>query len=219
MPASTTPRREAEEAEQHRREAMMTPSVLDALADADLPPEITDHLHELVEALVVATRQAPEEVSWAVLRFDSEQLGRFLLDGLPRSSGAERWDELIGPFVTWRGAAARVEGVRSRQGVDQRRRHHRLLGCQTGDGSWFYPVWQFAAGDVLSGLPQVLEELLPVVDGWTAALWLRTPNRLLGDVEPASWLAESRPLEPVVTAARRQAREWRGEQDAASVPA
>lgn len=157
-----------------------------------------------------AYRREPAAVAWATTHLDAGDLASSLLAAMPRSSGAEHWDDLVGPFVSSQGAVARLDGVSTRQGVDQRRRSRRVLGCQTGDGTWVYPEWQFTSGGVLPGLESVLAALLAAVDGWTAALWLRTPNiRLAGSV-PASMLGDGRGLEAVERAARSQAEAWQG---------
>lgn len=130
-----------------------------------------------------------------------------MLAALPRSSGDGWWDELLGPFHTWKGAVARLDGVTTRPGLDRRRDRHRVLGCRAGNGSWVYPTFQFLGGTVLAELHRVLAVLVPPTDGWTAGLWLRTPNAALLGLQPAAWLAAGRDARRVVVAAQRQVEE------------
>lgn len=89
-----------------------------------------------LRAALEASRRETAAVTWAATRLDAGDLASALLAAMPRSSGAEHWDGLVGPFVISQGAVARLNGVSTRRGVDQRRRRHRVLGCQTGDGTW-----------------------------------------------------------------------------------
>jgi hypothetical protein len=176
-----------------------------------LGPQGTRQLRVLLAANVAAYLHNPDTVAWAAEHVAPYELSRALLAALPRSSGDERWDELIGPFYMWKGAVARLAGISTRAGLDRRRARHRVLGCQAGDGTWLYPVFQFADGDVLPGLSDLLGLLVPATDGWTAALWLRTPNVWLDRATPVERLVDDRDL--VVFAADRQAREWSGDED------
>jgi hypothetical protein len=91
------------------------------------------------------------------------------------------WGVLIGPFVSTKGVQARL-GV-SRQAVAARAARRRLLRVVTSDGVHLYPRWQFHGAGLVKGLSDVLA-MFPdeqVVDGWTLAAWLRTPELDLGE--------------------------------------
>lgn len=183
---------------------------------ADLPrldvPELD--AGELVRRLTLVNVEAllrePRAIAWALEHVADDRLMESLLVALPRSSGDEQWDQLLGPFTTWKGAVARLDDLDTRQGLDRRRDHHQVLGCQTGDRTWLYPLFQFARGDVLPGLPDVLAELVPVTDGWTTGLWLRTPNTRLDGYTPAAWLEECQRRATILAAARDQGAQWSG---------
>lgn len=93
---------------------------------------------------------------------------------------ASPWDELVGPFLRSVGVRARL-GI-SRQAVTAKSTRRQLLRTITVDGEYLYPVWQFAGNQLVDGLADVLS-LFPeaVVDGWTLAGWLRTPDADLGE--------------------------------------
>jgi hypothetical protein len=89
------------------------------------------------------------------------------------------WDELVGPFLASEGVQARL-GI-SRQAVAAKAARRRLLRVITSDGIHLYPLWQFADGGVVAGLPEVLARFPEeAIDGWTLAAWLRTPDPELG---------------------------------------
>lgn len=93
--------------------------------------------------------------------------------------GSSPWMELVGPATRSTGVQARL-GI-TRQAVAGRARRRRLLRVISADGHHLYPLWQFRGHSVLPGLPEVLA-LFPesLIDGWTLAAWLRTPDPELG---------------------------------------
>jgi hypothetical protein len=114
------------------------------------------------------------------------------------------WDELAGPFVLSDGVQARL-GI-TRQAVASKAARRRLLRVVTSDGVHLYPLWQFAGGGVVRGLPEVLS-LFPeeAVDGWTLVGWLRTPEPELEEEAPFDVLMRGE-VEKVQAVARQAAR-------------
>ncbi|MFN0030348.1 MAG: hypothetical protein ACKV2O_24605 [Acidimicrobiales bacterium] len=117
------------------------------------------------------------------------------------------WDELVGPFVRSEGVQARL--AITRQAVAAKAARRRLLRTITSDGQHLYPVWQFEGDGVVAGLAEVLS-LFPesLVDGWTLAGWLRSPDPDLGAV-PIDALRRGRAIE-VLAVARDAARALAG---------
>jgi hypothetical protein len=142
---------------------------------------------EFVEA---AAREFADELTKVVA--EHERAGRRprAVLGEPRSFAhravrasaplASPWDDLVGPFLRSEGVQSRLRI--SRQAVAAKAARRRLLRVVTAEGDHLYPVWQFTGNQVVEGLPQVLA-LFPegVVDGWTLAAWLRTPDPELGE--------------------------------------
>lgn len=183
--------------------------------DADLT-YIQDNIEDravrfAVRGVVLAYQLNREGFLLAAEDETPDVFARQLAQLLPRRSGRSEWDDLIGPFHNHKGALTRIDGVTTRQGLDRRREAHQVLGCQTQDGAWLYPTFQFAGGDVIDGLSAVLADLVPASDGWTAALWLRTPNTRLAGERPIDRLNKRDDVGSVIASARVQAAEWRGD--------
>lgn len=118
-----------------------------------------------------------------------------------RARGANMHRSLLdaqGPTLSAEEVGERL-GI-SRQAVDKRRLHHRLLAVELGARGYRYPAWQFHDGDVLPGLVEALDALGPR-DPWSALLFLSIPNESCGGEAPRSLLERGR-AEPVVRAAR-----------------
>ncbi len=163
-----------------------------------------------LRSAVHAFRENERGFELAAATRDPQSVGRDLAELVPRPSGETRWDELVGPFYRYRGAVAQLENVSSRQGLDRRRSAHRVLGCRTRDSTWLYPTFQFADGDILEGLDEILSVIVPATDGWTTALWLYTPNTGLANARPIDLLQRHEEVAAVQRAARSQAAEWSG---------
>lgn len=102
----------------------------------------------------------------------------------------------------------------SRQAVHKAVQEQRILGFQTLDNKWIYPVWQFEAPEIyeacVQGLPPVLDVLdSRGVNGFEAAAWFVAPNRALTGtlagcppLQAFSWEPEP-PVSALVAAAKR----------------
>jgi hypothetical protein len=100
---------------------------------------------------------------------------------------SNRLADLVGPFYDQESVAGllgcAVEDLAERAAAGN------LLGMTTSDGVPVYPVFQFASDGT------VRAELIPVlhaftgVNGWTVAVWLRTPHENLDNSSPDEWLA------------------------------
>lgn len=99
-----------------------------------------------------------------------------LLAAVPQFDGP--WGPAIGPVYRTDQVRALLGGV-SRQALNDRVKRNTLLALKTRDGVTVYPAWQFADGQVLPGLAEVLKVFVAdehgeIVDSWTLASWLRT---------------------------------------------
>jgi len=75
----------------------------------------------------------------------------------------------------------------TRQAVDNRRRHGRLLAVTLGRRGYRYPAWQIEQGNALPGLARVLAELHDL-DPWTQLAFILNPNTWLDDETPLAVL-------------------------------
>lgn len=134
-----------------------------------------------------------------------------LVEGLispPSRSTTSHWRDVLGPVLT-PGVVVELLSL-SRAGLDKRRDSGAVLGVQTDNGRWVYPLRQFRSErgriTVLPGLRDVLDVLLPPTDGLAAARWLATPNRRLAAATPWDVLANGDQLADLIDAAHAQAR-------------
>ncbi len=93
---------------------------------------------------------------------------------------------------------ATVLGV-TRQAVDKRRVNGKLIGLPTGR-VYVYPAWQFADGQTLPGLEEVLQHL-SVHDPWMQTAWMLNGNSRLEGQSPLDVLRSGN-LEAVLDAAQ-----------------
>ncbi len=114
--------------------------------------------------------------------------------------GAERQREILKAEGGQLSAeeAGRLIGI-SRQGADKARRQRRLLAVNVGR-AWRYPLWQFADGQVLPGLSQVLATLKSE-SPWVQAAFFLSRNSRLGNRRPLDLVRQGKVSE-VVRAAR-----------------
>ena len=103
--------------------------------------------------------------------------------------------------------AAQALGI-SRQAVDKRRQHGKLLAVSTGRRGYLYPAWQLVEGGVLPGLEDVLG-LLRDHDPWMQLAFFVNGNAALGGDSPLVMLRRGNAI-----GAKRAARLY-GEQVAA----
>lgn len=86
-----------------------------------------------------------------------------------------------------------------------------VLGLETADGVWVYPIDQFRTG---GGRVEVKPDLLPVFhalrghDPWAVAVLLHTPAPELGGATPLDLLTVGRDLEVLACWASVVNREW-----------
>ncbi len=116
------------------------------------------------------------------------------------------WDEHLGPQLGWSDVAALLGTVRTRQGINDLARRHRLLALPTRSGKMLYPAFQFRGGRTIAGL----SDLLLVLDAsgaspWTQASWFVTPQDELDGESPTAYLNRRSLDERVLTTARRAA--------------
>jgi hypothetical protein len=85
-------------------------------------------------------------------------------------------------------AVAEILGI-SRQAVDKRRKSGKLLAVSLGKRGYFYPVFQFGNGELLTGLEEILE-VLAKFDPWTQLMFLKTGDLRLGNRTPLECLID-----------------------------
>ena len=93
---------------------------------------------------------------------------------------------------------AQLLGI-SRQAVDKRRNKGQILAVSLGRRGYFYPLWQFRDGAVLTGLDRILTALANF-DGWTQLMFMKTGDLRLDDRTPLECLVAG-DIDAVVTAA------------------
>ena len=115
------------------------------------------------------------------------------------------WSDVIGRVYT----DAQVEqllGVNSLE-LAARVESKALLSLHTEDGKVVYPTFQFAEGDVVHGLPEVLELTVGRVDEWTLASWLVAQQPSLGQ-SVIDHLRACGAAEEVISLTRRAVEGW-----------
>jgi hypothetical protein len=93
---------------------------------------------------------------------------------------------------------AQLLGI-SRQAVDKRRSKGQLLAVSLGKRGYFYPLWQFRDGGVLTGLDRVLIALAKF-DAWTQLMFMKTGDLRLNNRTPLECLIAG-DVDAVVSAA------------------
>jgi hypothetical protein len=93
---------------------------------------------------------------------------------------------------------AQLLGI-SRQAVDKRRNKRQLLAVALGRRGYFYPLWQFRDGNILTGLDRVLAALAEF-DSWTQLMFMKTGDLRLNDRTPFECLIAG-DIDSVVNAA------------------
>jgi hypothetical protein len=113
--------------------------------------------------------------------------------------------DLVGPFFDTAGMRTLLGSTR--QAIHDRTLRGTLLGVQTSEGQWIYPVFQFAGAQPRPDLADVLK-VLRGGPRWSAAVWLRTAADELGGRSPEQWLASGGDADPVLRLARLVAHQW-----------
>lgn len=90
-------------------------------------------------------------------------------------------------------------GGLTRQAIDKRRRHGKLIAIDLGRHGYGYPVWQIHRGTVLPGLERVIAELHES-DPWTRFGFMLSPNSWLGGETPLATLRRGEVDRVVATA-------------------
>lgn len=93
---------------------------------------------------------------------------------------------------------AQLLGI-SRQAVDKRRNKGQLLAVSLGRRGYFYPLWQFRDGAILTGLDRALSALAKF-DPWTQLMFMKTGDLRLNDRTPLECLIAG-DIDSVVNAA------------------
>lgn len=116
-------------------------------------------------------------------------------------------NERLGPFYRTE-QVVRLMGI-SRQAVADRVRKGTLLGMQTADGSWVYPMFQFKGRRLLVGFSDVLRHFNHRdIDRWAVAAWWVSPSSALGGSRPLDWIRSARDDQALTTLARDTVRRW-----------
>ena len=115
------------------------------------------------------------------------------------------WKRHLGPSFS-KTEVAQLLGV-TRDAVRKRMKTRRLFALPTGERDYAFPAFQFDESGhpypVLSAVLTVFAEVQ--VEPHTLASWFKTPQNLLEDETPATWMANYRDPEVLVAAARRTA--------------
>lgn len=117
----------------------------------------------------------------------------------------------FGRFLTG-GTASEALGL-SPESLDELVAASSLLRVETEDGLQIYPELQFDghSGSTVSGLPEILQILLPAAaDGWTVLYWLTSPLLGYGGRTPVELLREgtASEAETILTMAKQDAAVW-----------
>lgn len=163
----------------------------------DWADQVSSHLQE---ALASRLRSQPD-----LAEQNPIEVADRLVASIPRRHDFDQ----LGPFYDTAGLS-KWWGV-SRQALMARVKSGSLLGCQTQDGDWVYPVWQmFGDGQLVPYMADVVKILRRSAKSpWTVATWLRTPvDDELHGLDAATWLRDGRDPEPVIAEANRDAAAW-----------
>jgi len=146
------------------------------------------HAHSDYEALLEAVNSPEVATAWQAKD--------------PLAAAHQRGAEIKRHLLESEGGALTVAEVAkrlgiSKQGVDKRRRGHKLLALETSRG-FLYPAWQFTDDGVLPGIEHVLAALEAAP--WTQASWFLSGETRLADARPLDALRRGE-LQQVLRAA------------------
>jgi hypothetical protein len=153
------------------------------LPDADQEAALAQEADILAVIETVARKPAAESAEIAV-----RQRGAIARQRLLNDEGG-----VVNPA-----RVAELLGI-SRQSVGKRRAAGTLVGVP-GNGGYVYPVWQFVDGEVIKGLPQVLDAL-EEQDSWAKLRFFLNGSLALDGRRPLDVLKAGK-IEPVLRAAR-----------------
>jgi hypothetical protein len=119
------------------------------------------------------------------------------------------WERHLGPLYSTR-QVRELMGIGSRQAISERARRRRLLSVPGSDGKPLFPAFQFAGRRPLPGLGAILDAFRDAAESpYTVASWFVTPEPLLDDKPPATWLRKSGAPDRALQAASRYAERLR----------
>jgi hypothetical protein len=154
-------------------------SIVDVALAASHASNVTADPRESSLAQTIAALTAPELLAelapidpLASARLKGMKVKQELLYGDDRPLRSEEVAQLLGI---------------SRQAVDKRRQKGRLLAVSLGRRGYFYPLWQFQDGTVLTGLDRILSALAKF-DGWTQLMFMKTGDLRLKNCTPLECL-------------------------------
>lgn len=180
-----------QESKHHRNLAQYWQSIMDVALAASHASNVTTKPHASSLEQTIAALTSPELLAelapidpLASARLRGMKVKQELLysDGQPLRS--EEVAQLLGI---------------SRQAVDKRRSKGKILAVSLGKRGYFYPLWQFRAGEVLAGFDRVLAALSKF-DGWTQLMFMKTGDLRLEDRTPLEVLMAG-DIDAVVNAA------------------
>lgn len=139
----------------------------------------------------------------SVAELGIDEVARRMASAVPAPSPVN--DE-IGPFYRTDQVVSLL-GI-TRQAVNERLGKRTMLGMQTRDGVWVYPVYQFEDRGILPRLPEVLRSFDRRADPWAVAAWLVSKDARLGGERPLDRVRAGGALDRVKFLARDASRRW-----------
>ena len=123
------------------------------------------------------------------------------------AAGRKLWESAVGQTLGWKEVGRRL-GVHSRQAVHGRFRRGGLIGRAQPDGQLAFPPWQFRPGDGLyPHIPEVIAAFRAegITEQDALISWCATAQAGLDGLTAREWMAQERPIGPLVRAARHSA--------------
>jgi hypothetical protein len=143
----------------------------------------------------LARATADQAVSEAIRRLEP-LAGAIARTADAKANLVERADGLLSAE-----AAGKLLGL-SRQGIDKRRTQGRLLAVRIR-GDWAYPAAQFADGEVIDGIPEVVSGMSDA-SPWSILAFLLSEIDSLGNISPLAALRAGRRDEVLQLMAARE---------------
>jgi hypothetical protein len=142
----------------------------------------------LSEKAIANATEAPTDLAVLLRALSSPELLEDLKKADPLAPAFIRGIEASRRLINDHGGAltsvqaASLLGV-SRQMIDRKRQHGKLLAVSTGRHGYRYPAWQFEPSGVLPGLEDALSVLAPF-DSWMQVAFFVSPNERLQGKTP-----------------------------------